>query len=64
MKTIEAEISDSLDRAIDALVERGWYASRDDVLQDALRRFFEAHQPDLMEQFVREDVEWGLRGKT
>jgi Arc/MetJ-type ribon-helix-helix transcriptional regulator len=64
MKTIEAEISDRLDRAIDALVERGWYASRDQVLEEALRRFLEAHQPDLMERFVREDVEWGLRGQT
>jgi Arc/MetJ-type ribon-helix-helix transcriptional regulator len=64
MKTIEAEISDGLDRAIGALVERGWYASRDQVLEEALRRFLEAHQPELMEKFVRQDVEWGLRGKN
>jgi Arc/MetJ-type ribon-helix-helix transcriptional regulator len=63
MKTIEAEISDGLDQAIDALIQRGWYASRDQVLQEALRRFLESHQPDLMERFVRQDVEWGLRGE-
>jgi Arc/MetJ-type ribon-helix-helix transcriptional regulator len=62
MKTIEAEISDGLDQAIDMLVERGWYASRDEVLQEALHRFLEAHQPELMERFIRQDVEWGLRG--
>ncbi len=64
MKTIETEISDGLDRAIDALVERGWYSNRDEVLQEALRRFLESHQPDLMERFIRQDVEWGLRGQT
>jgi Arc/MetJ-type ribon-helix-helix transcriptional regulator len=64
MKTIEAEVSDGLNRAIDALVERGWYASRDKVVEEALRRFLEAHQPELLERFVREDVEWGLRGTT
>ena len=63
MKTIEAEISDTLDQAIGALVEGGWFASRNKVLEEALRRFLEAHQPELMERFIREDVEWGLRGK-
>jgi len=63
MKTIEGEISDGLDQAIDALVERGWYGNRDQILEEALRRFVEAHQPDLMERFIREDVEWGLRGE-
>ena len=64
MKTVEAEIPDRLDRAIDALVERGWFPSRDEILREAIRRFLEAHHPDLMERFVREDVEWGLRGRT
>lgn len=64
MKTIEAEISDDLDQAIEALVARGWYANRDQVLVEALRRFFEAHQPDVMERFIRQDVEWGLRGES
>jgi Arc/MetJ-type ribon-helix-helix transcriptional regulator len=63
MKTIAAEISDGLDQAINALVERGWYGSRDQVLDEALRRFLDAHQPELMERFVRQDAEWGLRGK-
>lgn len=64
MKTVEAKISDQLDRDIDALVERGWFESREQVLHDALRRFSEAHQPRLMETFVREDVDWGLRGQS
>jgi Arc/MetJ-type ribon-helix-helix transcriptional regulator len=51
MKTIEAKISQRLDRQIDALVEHGWFDSRDKVLQEAIRRFLEAHRPELMERY-------------
>jgi Arc/MetJ-type ribon-helix-helix transcriptional regulator len=64
MKTVEAKIPDQLDRAIDALVEGGWFESRDQVVREAIRRFLDAHQPELIERFVREDVEWGLRGRS
>jgi Arc/MetJ-type ribon-helix-helix transcriptional regulator len=63
MKTVKARISESLNRQIDALVEQGWFNSRDKVLREAIRRFLEAHRPDLMNHFVREDIEWGLRGR-
>lgn len=61
MKTIEATIPDQLDCEIEALVEKGWYASRHAVLREAISRFLAGHRPELMEEFVREDVEWGLR---
>jgi Arc/MetJ-type ribon-helix-helix transcriptional regulator len=62
MKTVHAKITDKLDRAIELLVERGWYSNRDEVIREAIRRFLNAHRPELMERFVHEDVEWGLRG--
>jgi hypothetical protein len=31
--------------------------------RDAWRRFLEVHRPDIMDEFVRKDVEWGLRGR-
>ena len=64
MKTVEAKIPDRLDREIERLVQRGWFPGRDEIIREAIRRFVDAHQPDLMERFVREDVEWGLRGGT
>lgn len=64
MKVIETKIPDRLDREIDSLVEHGWFKSREQVLQEAVRRFLEAHRAELMERFVCEDVEWGLRGRT
>jgi hypothetical protein len=51
MKTLETKIPDRLDRAIDALVEQGWFASRDDVVREAIRRFLDAHRPELMEKW-------------
>ena len=62
MKTVEARIPEQLDQQIDTLVEQGWFRSRDQLFQEALRRFLEAHRPELMERFIREDIEWGLRG--
>lgn len=64
MKTIAAEIPDRLESALAALVAQGWYASREQVLEEALRRFLETRHPEVMEQFVRQDVEWGLHGRT
>lgn len=64
MKTIETKISDRLDRAMDALVDGGWFATREQILQEAIRRFLDAHKPELLAQSVREDVEWGLHGSS
>jgi Arc/MetJ-type ribon-helix-helix transcriptional regulator len=64
MKTIETKIPDRLDRAIKALVEGGWFATREQVLQEAIRRFLDAHKPELLAQSVRKDVDWGLHGRS
>jgi Arc/MetJ-type ribon-helix-helix transcriptional regulator len=45
-----------------ALVTAGWFRSLDEIVVDALRRFVESHQGELMDEQIREDVEWGLRG--
>jgi Arc/MetJ-type ribon-helix-helix transcriptional regulator len=37
MKTLETRIPDRLNRTIDALVEQGWFPSRDDVVREAIR---------------------------
>lgn len=48
---------------VESLVRDGWFQDIDDLIADALRRYSDSHQPDLMERYIREDVEWGLRGK-
>ena len=64
MKTVQTQISDQLEREIDDLVERGYFPSRQRLVQEAIRRFLDAHRPELMERFLRQDVEWGLRGRN
>ena len=62
MKTIQAEVPEQLYAGAARLVAAGWFRDENDVVCEALRRFLESHRPELMEQFVREDVEWGLQG--
>jgi Arc/MetJ-type ribon-helix-helix transcriptional regulator len=46
-----------------ALVAEGWFRDESELVIEALRRYLESHQPELMERFIREDVEWGLHGR-
>jgi Arc/MetJ-type ribon-helix-helix transcriptional regulator len=60
--TIQMEVPLSLFTQAQHLVEAGWFRSLDEVVLDALRRFLESHQAELMEEFIRQDVDWGLSG--
>ena len=62
MKTIQAEVPEQLYEKASALVKQGWFRDEKDVFSEAIRRFLDAHQPDLMEKFIPEDVNWGLHG--
>ena len=63
MKVIQAELPEKLYRQARALIEHGWFRDEGDLFREALRKFLETHRPELMEKFIRDDVEWGLRGK-
>lgn len=59
---IQANLPDHLIAQAAILVREGWAATVDELLADALRRYLESHSAELNEAFIREDVEWGLRG--
>lgn len=61
-KTVRTEIPVGLLTQAQDLVEAGWFRDLDDLMLDALRRFLESHRGELMEEFVRQDIEWGLTG--
>ena len=63
MKTIQAELPEQLYKKVKSLVKEGWFRDEHVVLSEATRRFLETHEGELMEEFVREDVEWGLHGE-
>ncbi len=62
LKTIQTEIPEQLYKKALALVKEGWFRDEKDVFSEAIRRFLDTHRPELMEKFIRDDVEWGLHG--
>ena len=60
--TIQTDVPVRLLTEMQTLVEAGWFRDLDELMLNALRRFVESHRAELMERFIREDVEWGLRG--
>jgi Arc/MetJ-type ribon-helix-helix transcriptional regulator len=60
--TVAAEIPIRLFGEMRSLVDTGWFRDLDELILEALRRYVESHRAELMEDFVKEDVEWGLRG--
>jgi hypothetical protein len=64
MKTIRVEIPEQIYRQMETLVRDGWFRSQEDIVNDALRSFVESQRPELLEYFIRKDVEWGLGGKS
>jgi len=63
MKTIQAELPEQLYKKVQSLVKEGWFRDEEVILSEATRRFLETHESELMEKFLREDVEWGLHGE-
>ena len=61
--TIELKLPDQLLAQAQALVAEGWAADINEIVAEALGRYLESHSAELSEAFMREDVEWGLRGR-
>ena len=60
---VQTEIPEGLLVQAQTLVAAGWFRNLDELVLNALRCFIESHQADLMEEFIRQDVEWALTGK-
>lgn len=61
---IATEVPAQLFAEMQSLVVSGWFQSVDEVVLEAVRRFLEAHREELMEGFLRDDMEWGLQGRN
>ena len=62
-ETINTQIPKALMESMNMLVKEGWYLNINSIIIDALRHYIDSHQPELMEKFIQEDVDWGLDGK-
>lgn len=59
---IHAQVSDQVAQQAQQMIERGWVPNLEMLVTEALRRHLESHQESLTEQFICDDVEWGLHG--
>ena len=63
MTTVQTQIPDQLLQQAQYLVQQGWIANIDDLIAESMRRYLESHRESMTERFIREDVDWGLRGQ-
>lgn len=61
--TVKAEFPERVLGEMEALVRAGWFHDLNDLMVEAVRRLLDTHRPELMERFIREDVDWALRGR-
>lgn len=62
MATLQAEVPQQIWQQAQNMVDRGWATNIDALVVESLRRYIESHQEIMTEQFIREDVAWGLNG--
>ena len=61
MKAIQVELPDKLAAEIKVYVNAGWFDSEGEVVRAALMDFVKRHRIDLLDRFVRDDIEWALK---
>jgi Arc/MetJ-type ribon-helix-helix transcriptional regulator len=64
MSELKTEISlpKRLAEDIQDQIQAGWFTDLNSLVVEAVRRYLESHHGDLKEQFIRQDVAWGLYG--
>jgi len=62
MSTLTIEISPLLEKNMFQFVSSGWFKNIDGLIEEAAQSYLESHTVDSMEQFIQEDIEWGLYG--
>lgn len=63
MTTLQAQIPEQLWQQAQYMVQQGWVANMDELITESMRRYLESHREMMSEQFIRDDVDWGLRGQ-
>jgi Arc/MetJ-type ribon-helix-helix transcriptional regulator len=63
MRAIQVEVPDKLAAEIEAYVKTGWFGSEAEVVRAALLEFVRRNRVDLLEGFMRDDIQWALSQK-
>ena len=62
MSALTVEISPQIQQNLKILITEGWFQDLLSLVEEALRRYLESHSTELMAQFIKKDVQWGLYG--
>ena len=63
MKPLSIELPEKLAAELKRYVKAGWFESEAEVVQTALREFIRRNRIELMEGFLKEDIEWARKQK-
>lgn len=63
MKTIKVSLPEKLGIEVENYIKSGWFADETDMLRTALQEFIRHNKLKLMDQFMKEDIEWALKKK-
>ena len=61
MKILHLELPDKLAAEVETYVRAGWFGSEAEVVRAAVTDFIRRHRVELLERFMREDIEWALK---
>ena len=64
MRAIHVELPDKLAAEIEAYVQAGWFGSEGEVIRAAVADFVRRRRVELLERFMRDDIEWALKLKN
>jgi Arc/MetJ-type ribon-helix-helix transcriptional regulator len=61
VKILHVELPDKLAAEVETYVQAGWFGSEAEVVRAAVTDFIRRHRVELLERFMREDIEWALK---
>jgi Arc/MetJ-type ribon-helix-helix transcriptional regulator len=61
VKTIQIELPDKVAAELEAYVKAGWFGSEAELIRVAVLEFVRRNRTDLLERFMRDDIEWAIR---
>jgi Arc/MetJ-type ribon-helix-helix transcriptional regulator len=61
VKAIQIELPDKIATELEAYVKAGWFDSEAELIRAAILEFVRRNRIELLERFMRDDIEWALR---
>lgn len=63
MKTVKVDLPEKLAMEVENYVKGGWFSDESEVVRVALQEFIRHHRVELIEKFMKQDIEWALKTK-